>query len=78
MNRTDSNGTWLVQDDGTELLVDPSAEWIAAHPEPVLPDAPLDPFSALKASIEQRLTDPAVNSIAKVKAAVVAAFDDAL
>lgn len=74
MERTDDNGTWLIQDDGAELLIEPSEAWLAAHP--VIDDpAPSDPLDALRASIAARLTDPAVNSIAKVKAAIVAAFD---
>ena len=77
MQRTDDNGTWLVQDDGAELLIEPSEAWIAAHP-PSEVDITADPITALRDNVAAKMSDPAVNSIAKLKAAITAAFDDAL
>jgi hypothetical protein len=70
MERTDENGTWLVQDDGSELLIEPSQQWIDAHPPVEMPSDPL------RSAVVERMTDPAVNSIAKIKAALVTVFTE--
>lgn len=69
----DGTGTLTTYDsDGEVVSVEELSGLPVAEPEPI------DPMSALRVAVQARLTDPAVNSIAKVKSAVIAAFDDAI
>ena len=69
----DGTGTRTVYaEDGTVAEV----ENLTGLPIADIPEA--DTLAALKDAVVAKMSDPAVNSIARVKAAVIAAFDEAL
>ena len=74
---------WIIDNEdgtGTEQTIEQDTGVVLSERPIVIEAAAVDddPLTALRASIETRLSDTSVNSIAKVKAAVIAAFDDAL
>lgn len=80
VNTVDGDGVRLAAywDDADPAALD-DAGWaaaVAAHVPPPAP--PADPFAAFAEMLDERLADPAVNSIAEVKAEIREALAAAL
>ena len=71
MERIDSDGRWVSDDDGvTWLLAEPSQAWLAAHSDqPEVQDSP-DPLSVLLAGLATA-PDATVSQAAKDAIAVI-------
>lgn len=87
--RVDGQGVWRIEDDGLEMLIEPSPAYLARKAEiaveldqlaadQVEPDPVAVAAEAIRDEITTRLAPSGVNSIAEVKAAVIEGLDAAV